>query len=191
MTILMVLSTRHKIYIMADSWNYLNVCESVWTTEMMVLRSVCLKLWNRFKKSIWFVAMKYLFPLKKKRKKSGRHHFSACPRMVSMWNFIFYSLLKGEGQLCYKFVSDLINVNFGYNLLTFIILYNNLIPISLQVSLEVVRFVQVREAVCFLVTSHFMAWCVFESGMYMIFMIQEYEKAQRYNFLAQNWKVIK
>jgi len=43
-----------------------------------------------------------------------------------------------------KFVSDLINVNFGYNLLTFIILYNNLIPISLQVSLEVVRFVQVR-----------------------------------------------
>jgi len=46
--------------------------------------------------------------------------------------------------LCSKFVSDLINVNFGYNLLTFIILYNNLIPISLQVSLEVVRFVQVR-----------------------------------------------
>lgn len=32
--------------------------------------------------------------------------------------------------------------NFGYNLLTFIILYNNLIPISLQVTLEVVRFVQ-------------------------------------------------
>jgi hypothetical protein len=46
--------------------------------------------------------------------------------------------------LCYIFVSDLLNVNFGYNLLTFIILYNNLIPISLQVSLEVVRFVQVR-----------------------------------------------
>uniref|UniRef100_A0A1B6DN12 Phospholipid-transporting ATPase n=1 Tax=Clastoptera arizonana TaxID=38151 RepID=A0A1B6DN12_9HEMI len=32
--------------------------------------------------------------------------------------------------------------NFAYNLLTFIILYNNLIPISLQVTLEVVRFVQ-------------------------------------------------
>ncbi|KAL1122527.1 hypothetical protein AAG570_002858 [Ranatra chinensis] len=32
--------------------------------------------------------------------------------------------------------------NFGYNLLTFVILYNNLIPISLQVTLEVVRFVQ-------------------------------------------------
>nr|CAG4643715.1 EOG090X00X3 [Lepidurus arcticus] len=33
-------------------------------------------------------------------------------------------------------------VNFGYNLLTFIILFNNLIPISLQVTLEVVRFFQ-------------------------------------------------
>lgn len=30
-----------------------------------------------------------------------------------------------------------------YNLLTFIILFNNLIPISLQVTLEVVRFIQV------------------------------------------------
>lgn len=32
--------------------------------------------------------------------------------------------------------------NFAFTFLTFIILYNNLIPISLQVSLEVVRFVQ-------------------------------------------------
>ncbi|KAJ8950664.1 hypothetical protein NQ314_007794 [Rhamnusium bicolor] len=32
--------------------------------------------------------------------------------------------------------------NFLYNLLTFLILFNNLIPISLQVSLEVVRFIQ-------------------------------------------------
>lgn len=32
--------------------------------------------------------------------------------------------------------------NFGYNLLTFIILYNNLVPISLQVTLEIVRFIQ-------------------------------------------------
>uniref|UniRef100_A0A146L2F0 Phospholipid-transporting ATPase n=1 Tax=Lygus hesperus TaxID=30085 RepID=A0A146L2F0_LYGHE len=32
--------------------------------------------------------------------------------------------------------------NFGFNFLTFIILFNNLIPISLQVTLEVVRFVQ-------------------------------------------------
>ena len=34
------------------------------------------------------------------------------------------------------------NLDFGYNLLTFMILFNNLIPISLQVTLEVVRFVQ-------------------------------------------------
>ncbi|XP_023030774.2 probable phospholipid-transporting ATPase IA isoform X3 [Drosophila willistoni] len=32
--------------------------------------------------------------------------------------------------------------NLGYNLLTFFILYNNLIPISLQVTLELVRFLQ-------------------------------------------------
>ncbi|KAL8190973.1 UNVERIFIED_CONTAM: Phospholipid-transporting ATPase IB, partial [Gekko kuhli] len=35
-----------------------------------------------------------------------------------------------------------LSVNFGYNLLTFIILYNNLIPISLLVTLEVVKFTQ-------------------------------------------------
>lgn len=44
--------------------------------------------------------------------------------------------------------------NFGFNFLTFIILYNNLIPISLQVTLEMVRFVQtmfiswVSETIC-------------------------------------------
>jgi hypothetical protein len=70
-------------------------------------------------------------------------------------NFIFYFLLKGKGQLYYIFVPDLINVNFGYNLLTFIILYNNLIPISLQVSLEVVRFAQVRETLCCLFLGDF------------------------------------
>lgn len=35
-----------------------------------------------------------------------------------------------------------ITKNFAYNLLTFVILYNNLIPISLQVTLELVRFIQ-------------------------------------------------
>lgn len=39
-------------------------------------------------------------------------------------------------------ISDILNKNFGYNLLTFVILYNNLIPISLQVTLELVRFMQ-------------------------------------------------
>jgi len=31
---------------------------------------------------------------------------------------------------------------FFYNLLTFVILYNNLVPISLQVTLELVKFIQ-------------------------------------------------
>ncbi|XP_068123077.1 phospholipid-transporting ATPase IB isoform X2 [Hyperolius riggenbachi] len=38
--------------------------------------------------------------------------------------------------------NEAISNNFGYNLLTFIILYNNLIPISLLVTLEVVKFTQ-------------------------------------------------
>uniref|UniRef100_A0AAG5DM45 Phospholipid-transporting ATPase n=1 Tax=Anopheles atroparvus TaxID=41427 RepID=A0AAG5DM45_ANOAO len=42
----------------------------------------------------------------------------------------------------YLGISNLLNKNFAYNLLTFIILYNNLIPISLQVTLELVRFLQ-------------------------------------------------
>jgi len=39
-------------------------------------------------------------------------------------------------------VAEQMTKNFAFNLLTFIILFNNLIPISLQVTLEVVRFVQ-------------------------------------------------
>ena len=40
------------------------------------------------------------------------------------------------------FVPETASENFAYNLLTFLILFNNLIPISLQVTLEVVRFIQ-------------------------------------------------
>ncbi|BFZ14729.1 hypothetical protein BsWGS_17768 [Bradybaena similaris] len=42
----------------------------------------------------------------------------------------------------YLFYHELTKSNFGYNLLTFIILFNNLIPISLQVTLEMVKFIQ-------------------------------------------------
>ncbi|XP_069747548.1 phospholipid-transporting ATPase IB-like isoform X4 [Narcine bancroftii] len=42
----------------------------------------------------------------------------------------------------YLTTSSGITANFGFNLLTFIILYNNLIPISLLVTLEVVKFTQ-------------------------------------------------
>ncbi|XP_020292724.1 probable phospholipid-transporting ATPase IA isoform X3 [Pseudomyrmex gracilis] len=44
--------------------------------------------------------------------------------------------------LWYLGLQEEMTKNFAYNLLTFIILFNNLIPISLQVTLEVVRFVQ-------------------------------------------------
>ncbi|XP_066951686.1 probable phospholipid-transporting ATPase IA isoform X4 [Macrobrachium rosenbergii] len=42
----------------------------------------------------------------------------------------------------YLSLDDLSVFNFGINFITFIILFNNLIPISLQVTLEVVRFIQ-------------------------------------------------
>lgn len=39
--------------------------------------------------------------------------------------------------------SEIATYKFAFNLLTFFILFNNLIPISLQVTVEVVRFMQV------------------------------------------------
>ncbi|KAK2720099.1 probable phospholipid-transporting ATPase IA isoform X3 [Artemia franciscana] len=42
----------------------------------------------------------------------------------------------------YLALSESPTITIGHNLLTFIILFNNLIPISLQVTLEVVRFIQ-------------------------------------------------
>eukprot|EP00079_Xenopus_tropicalis_P021843 XP_012813389.1 PREDICTED: phospholipid-transporting ATPase IB [Xenopus tropicalis] len=53
-----------------------------------------------------------------------------------LWNW------KYEGTNWYLGDIDAVSTNFGYNLLTFIILYNNLIPISLLVTLEVVKFTQ-------------------------------------------------
>ncbi|XP_052278042.1 probable phospholipid-transporting ATPase IA isoform X3 [Dreissena polymorpha] len=49
---------------------------------------------------------------------------------------------KHENTHWYLGFTDLPASNFGYNLLTFIILFNNLIPISLQVTLELVKFIQ-------------------------------------------------
>ncbi|KAI0226825.1 Phospholipid-transporting ATPase IB [Lamellibrachia satsuma] len=42
----------------------------------------------------------------------------------------------------YLFLKQVNATSFGFNLLTFVILYNNLIPISLQVTLEMVKFAQ-------------------------------------------------
>uniref|UniRef100_A0A6I8NDG5 Phospholipid-transporting ATPase n=1 Tax=Ornithorhynchus anatinus TaxID=9258 RepID=A0A6I8NDG5_ORNAN len=53
-----------------------------------------------------------------------------------LWN-------RTHGQVnWYLGTTEAVSNNFGYNLLTFIILYNNLIPISLLVTLEVVKFTQ-------------------------------------------------
>ncbi|KAK4886421.1 hypothetical protein RN001_002692 [Aquatica leii] len=49
---------------------------------------------------------------------------------------------KHSNKDWYIGLEEVFNQNFMYNLLTFIILFNNLIPISLQVTLEVVRFIQ-------------------------------------------------
>ncbi|XP_059157740.1 probable phospholipid-transporting ATPase IA isoform X3 [Physella acuta] len=51
------------------------------------------------------------------------------------WYLFYHAKLR-------NYYYELVKTNFGYNLLTFIILYNNLIPISLQVTLEMVKFVQ-------------------------------------------------
>ncbi|XP_065355630.1 probable phospholipid-transporting ATPase IA isoform X1 [Calliphora vicina] len=48
----------------------------------------------------------------------------------------------------YLGLDDFKSKNFGYNLLTFFILFNNLIPISLQVTLELVRFLQAQFINC-------------------------------------------
>lgn len=57
-------------------------------------------------------------------------------------NFLVQASININNNLFLITFSDFKSANFAYNLLTFIILYNNLIPISLQVTLELVRFLQ-------------------------------------------------
>jgi len=79
----------------------------------------------------------------------------SCGRMPTkkvsgIWDYkvnAWYRLLLAATQEVLKyftlfFLAEEMTKNFAFNLLTFIILFNNLIPISLQVTLEVVRFVQ-------------------------------------------------
>uniref|UniRef100_A0A4W5PAD9 ATPase phospholipid transporting 8A2 n=1 Tax=Hucho hucho TaxID=62062 RepID=A0A4W5PAD9_9TELE len=71
---------------------------------------------------------------------------------ASIWNkqhteeacwYLHLFLLLPYNLVCVLLLSTGdISTNFWYNLLTFIILYNNLIPISLLVTLEVVKFTQ-------------------------------------------------
>ncbi|OMJ21448.1 putative phospholipid-transporting ATPase DRS2 [Smittium culicis] len=58
-------------------------------------------------------------------------------------NYIF--LKKNSSKLDYLYISSSISVvQFVKNILTFIILYNNLIPISLMVTMEIVKFWQAQ-----------------------------------------------
>uniref|UniRef100_A0A8B9STE3 Phospholipid-transporting ATPase n=1 Tax=Anas platyrhynchos TaxID=8839 RepID=A0A8B9STE3_ANAPL len=61
--------------------------------------------------------------------------------LVSSVGALLWNRTHGE-VVWYLGSNRMLSVNFGYNLLTFIILYNNLIPISLLVTLEVVKFTQ-------------------------------------------------
>ncbi|XP_038949933.1 phospholipid-transporting ATPase IB isoform X9 [Rattus norvegicus] len=61
--------------------------------------------------------------------------------LVSSVGALFWNGSHG-GKSWYIKKMDTTSDNFGYNLLTFIILYNNLIPISLLVTLEVVKYTQ-------------------------------------------------
>ncbi|XP_029161025.1 phospholipid-transporting ATPase IA isoform X2 [Nylanderia fulva] len=60
--------------------------------------------------------------------------------LSAIFNVIWTNANKDD--LWYLGLQEEMTKNFAFNLLTFIILFNNLIPISLQVTLEVVRFVQ-------------------------------------------------
>ncbi|KAI4538817.1 hypothetical protein MG293_011084 [Ovis ammon polii] len=61
--------------------------------------------------------------------------------LVSSVGALYWNGSQG-GKNWYIKKMDATSDNFGYNLLTFIILYNNLIPISLLVTLEVVKYTQ-------------------------------------------------
>ncbi|XP_040835802.1 phospholipid-transporting ATPase IB isoform X1 [Ochotona curzoniae] len=61
--------------------------------------------------------------------------------LVSSVGALYWNGSHG-GKNWYIKKMDTSSDNFGYNLLTFIILYNNLIPISLLVTLEVVKYTQ-------------------------------------------------
>uniref|UniRef100_A0A8C4MY49 Phospholipid-transporting ATPase n=1 Tax=Equus asinus asinus TaxID=83772 RepID=A0A8C4MY49_EQUAS len=62
--------------------------------------------------------------------------------LVSSVGALYWNGLTKAIEILWFSSTDTSSDNFGYNLLTFIILYNNLIPISLLVTLEVVKYTQ-------------------------------------------------
>ncbi|XP_073899862.1 phospholipid-transporting ATPase IB-like isoform X2 [Castor canadensis] len=63
--------------------------------------------------------------------------------MVSCVGAMFWNEMYGE-NIWYMKKNDLRSYNFGFDSLVFIILYHNLIPISLLVTLEIVKFIQAQ-----------------------------------------------
>ncbi|XP_025421825.1 probable phospholipid-transporting ATPase IA isoform X2 [Sipha flava] len=61
--------------------------------------------------------------------------------LISSFCNIVWTKQKGQKDW-YLQIDDIATYKFAFNLLTFFILFNNLIPISLQVTVEVVRFMQ-------------------------------------------------
>lgn len=99
---------------------------------LCVTSAVFNEIWTiRYFEDHWYLGMKSEYFLQDS-------NFENC---VCHWRNI--SIKKFLALRSNKSVSSIaITKNFAYNLLTFIILYNNLIPISLQVTLELVRFLQ-------------------------------------------------
>ncbi|XP_052758712.1 probable phospholipid-transporting ATPase IA isoform X3 [Galleria mellonella] len=63
---------------------------------------------------------------------------------LSLLSAIFNELWMRSHNDWYIGLEEAQNAHFGFNFLTFLILYNNLIPISLQVTAEIVRFFQAK-----------------------------------------------
>ncbi|XP_037297496.1 probable phospholipid-transporting ATPase IA isoform X3 [Manduca sexta] len=63
---------------------------------------------------------------------------------LSLLSAAFNELWMHNHSDWYIGLDDAQNAHFGFNFLTFLILYNNLIPISLQVTAEIVRFFQAK-----------------------------------------------
>ncbi|KAJ0179615.1 hypothetical protein K1T71_005327 [Dendrolimus kikuchii] len=64
--------------------------------------------------------------------------------VLSMLSAGFNELWTRQHKDWYIGLEEAQNAHFGFNFLTFLILYNNLIPISLQVTAEIVRFFQAK-----------------------------------------------
>ncbi|KFP37679.1 putative phospholipid-transporting ATPase IB, partial [Chlamydotis macqueenii] len=112
-------------------------------TKLMQVKCVCVFIFHFFS---------FLLKTKAPLKRSNVEKVTNMQILVLFCILLVMALVSSVGALLwnrthgevvwYLGSNKMLSVNFGYNLLTFIILYNNLIPISLLVTLEVVKFTQ-------------------------------------------------